>query len=294
MVKLLRDRPVHLQRFPDGIEGEEIYQKRVPQKHPDYLETCLITFPSGRTADALKVTHPSAIAWAAQMGTVTLHPWQVRCPDTEHPDELRIDFDPQPGTGFVEARTIAVDVLKPLLDELGMVGYPKTSGGRGVHVFLRIAADWDFIEVRRAGIALAREIERRAPDAVTTSWWKEERGERVFIDYNQNARDRTFASAYSARKTPIATVSTPLTWAELRRCRPRRLHHRDRARFPGRPRRPVGRHRRECAVDRTVAGDGQGRRGAGPRRYAVSAELPEDAGRATPRAAQQEGRGELG
>ena len=215
MVNLLRDRPVHLQRFPDGIEGEEIYQKRVPQKHPDYLETCLITFPSGRTADALKVTHPSAIAWAAQMGTVTLHPWQVRCPDTEHPDELRIDFDPQPGTGFVEARTVAVDVLKPLLDELGMVGYPKTSGGRGVHVFLRIASEWDFIEVRRAGIALAREVERRAPDAVTTSWWKEERGERVFIDYNQNARDRTFASAYSARKTPIATVSTPLTWVEL-------------------------------------------------------------------------------
>ena len=131
MVNLLRDRPVHLQRFPDGIEGEEIYQKRVPQKHPDYLETCLITFPSGRTADALKVTHPSAIAWAAQMGTVTLHPWQVRCPDTEHPDELRIDLDPQPGTGFKEASAIAVDVLKPLLDELGLVGYPKTSGGRG-------------------------------------------------------------------------------------------------------------------------------------------------------------------
>jgi DNA primase len=139
----------------------------------------------------------------------------VRCPDTEHPDELRIDLDPQPGTGFTEASAIAVDVLKPLLDELGLVGYPKTSGGRGVHVFLRIATDWDFIAVRRAGIALAREVERRAPDAVTTSWWKEERGTRVFIDFNQNARDRTFASAYSARKTPIATVSTPLTWEEL-------------------------------------------------------------------------------
>ena len=216
MVKLLRDRPVHLQRFPDGIDGEEIYQKRVPQKHPDYLQTCTVTFPSGRTADALKVTHPAAIAWAAQMGSVTLHPWQVRCPDTEHPDELRIDLDPQPGTGFAQAREVAVDVLRPLLDELGLVGYPKTSGGRGVHVFLRIATDWDFIAVRRAGIALAREIERRAPEAVTTSWWKEERGERLFIDYNQNARDRTFASAYSARKTPIATVSTPLTWDELR------------------------------------------------------------------------------
>lgn len=215
MVTLLRDRPVHLQRFPDGIDGEEIYQKRVPQKHPDYLQTCTVTFPSGRTADALKITHPSAIAWAAQMGTVTLHPWQVRCPDTEHPDELRIDLDPQPGTGFRQAREIAVGVLKPVLDDLGLVGYPKTSGGRGVHVFVRIEPDWDFIAVRRAGIALAREVERRAPDAVTTSWWKEERGERLFIDYNQNARDRTFASAYSVRKTPIATVSMPLSWQDL-------------------------------------------------------------------------------
>ena len=215
MVRLLRDRPVHLQRFPDGIDGEEVYQKRVPVKHPDYLETCTVTFPSGRTADALKVTHPSAIAWAAQMGTVTLHPWQVRCPDTEHPDELRIDLDPQPGTGFAQAREIAVDVLKPLLDELGIAGYPKTSGGRGVHVFIRIAPEWDFVDVRRAGIALAREVERRAPDAVTTSWWKEERGERLFVDYNQNARDRTFASAYSPRRTEIATVSTPLSWSEL-------------------------------------------------------------------------------
>ncbi len=161
MLTALRDRPTHLQRFPDGIDGEEIYQKRVPQKHPDYLETCVVRFPSGRTADALKVTHPSAIVWAAQMGTITLHPWQVRCPDTEHPDELRVDLDPQPGTGFKEARAIAVDVLKPLLDEIGLIGYPKTSGGRGVHVFVRIKTDWDFIVVRRAGIALAREVERR-------------------------------------------------------------------------------------------------------------------------------------
>src|SRR5271170_6573475 len=215
MLTSLRDPPTHLQRFPDGIDGEEIYQKRIPQHHPDYLQTCRVTLPSGRTADALKVTHPAAIVWAAQMGTVTLHPWQVRCPDTEHPDELRIDLDPQPGTGFAEARAVAADVLRPLLDELGLVGYPKTSGGRGVHVFLRIKTDWDFIQVRRAGIALAREVERRAPDAVTTSWWKEERGERIFIDFNQNARDRTFASAYSVRRTQIATVSMPLSWDAL-------------------------------------------------------------------------------
>lgn len=215
MLAPLRDRPTHLQRFPDGIDGEEIYQKRVPKHHPDYLQTCRITFPSGRTADALMVTHPAAIVWAAQMGTVTLHPWQVRCPDTEHPDELRIDLDPQPGTGFREARTVAVEVLRPLLDELGLTGYAKTSGGRGVHVFLRIATDWDFVAVRRAGIALAREVERRAPEQVTTSWWKEERGQRIFIDFNQNARDRTMASPYSVRRTPIATVSMPLSWDDL-------------------------------------------------------------------------------
>ena len=215
MLTALRDRPTHLQRFPDGIDGEQIYQKRVPDKHPDYLKTCRVAFPSGRTADALLVTHPSAIIWAAQMGAITLHPWQVRCPDTDHPDELRIDLDPQPGTGFADARTVAVDILRPLLDELGLVGYPKTSGGRGVHVFLRIATEWDFVAVRRAGIALAREIERRAPALVTTAWWKEERGAKLFVDYNQNARDRTFAAAYSVRPTPIASVSTPLTWAEL-------------------------------------------------------------------------------
>lgn len=215
MLTTLRDRPTHLQRFPDGIDGEMIYQKRVAEKHPDYLQTCRITFPSGRTADALMPTHPSAVVWAAQMGSITLHPWQVRCPDTDHPDELRIDLDPQPGTSFAQARAVAVDILKPLLDELGLVGYPKTSGGRGVHVFLRITPDWDFIAVRHAGIALAREVERRSPDLVTTAWWKEERGQRIFIDYNQNARDRTFAAAYSVRPTPIATVSTPLTWTEL-------------------------------------------------------------------------------
>jgi DNA ligase D len=215
MLSALRDRPTHLQRFPDGIDGEEIYQKRLPRHHPDYLEACRVTFPSGRTADVLRVTHRAAIVWAAQMGTITLHPWQVRCPDTDHPDELRIDLDPQPGVAFAEARAVAVDVLRPLLDELGLAGYPKTSGGRGIHVFLRIATDWDFVTVRRAGIALAREIERRAPDAVTTAWWKEERGARVFVDFNQNARDRTMASAYSVRPTPMATVSMPLTWDEL-------------------------------------------------------------------------------
>ncbi|OBY29872.1 DNA polymerase domain-containing protein [Mycolicibacter kumamotonensis] len=215
LLQALRDRPTHLQRFPDGIEGDEVYQKRLPRGHPDYLESCRVTFPSGRTADALKVTRPADIVWAVQMSTVTLHPWPVRCPDTDHPDELRIDLDPQPGTGFAQARAVALEAVRPLLAELGLVGYVKTSGGRGLHVYLRIKPGWDFIAVRRAGIALAREIERRAPEAVTTSWWKEERGARIFVDFNQNARDRTMASAYSVRATPIATVSTPLTWDEL-------------------------------------------------------------------------------
>lgn len=215
MMSAVRNRPTHLQRFPDGIDGEEIYQKRLPKHFPDYLDSCEVTFPSGRTAEVLRVTKPAAIVWAAQMGTVTLHPWQVRYPDLDHPDELRIDLDPQPGTGFDEAKAVALDVLRPLLDELGFAAYPKTSGGRGIHVYLRVEPRWDFIEVRRAGIALAREVERRAPQQVTTSWWKEERGERIFIDFNQNARDRTMASAYSVRRTPIATVSTPLTWDEL-------------------------------------------------------------------------------
>ncbi|MBC2642461.1 MULTISPECIES: DNA polymerase domain-containing protein [unclassified Rhodococcus (in: high G+C Gram-positive bacteria)] len=211
----LVDRPTHLQRFPDGVEGEEIYQKRVPAKRPDHVESCEVTFPSGRTADVLRVRSAANIVWAANLGSITFHPWAVRCPDVDHPDELRIDLDPQPGTGFDDARAVALDVLRPLLDELGLVGYPKTSGGRGLHVYLHIEPRWDFIEVRRAGIALAREIERRSGDRATTSWWKEERGERIFLDFNQNARDKTIASAYSARKTPIATVSTPVTWDEL-------------------------------------------------------------------------------
>lgn len=211
----LRDRPTYLQRFPDGITGEEVYQKRVPAKHPEHLQTCRITFPSGRTADALRPRHAADIVWAAQMGTVTFHPWHARCADVDHPDELRIDLDPQPGTGFDEARAVALEVVAPLLDELGLVGFPKTSGGRGVHIYVRIEPRWTFTQVRRAAIAFAREVERGAGGRVTTAWWKEQRGAQIFVDYNQNARDRTIASAYSVRKTPRATVSTPVTWAEL-------------------------------------------------------------------------------
>ncbi len=215
IVRALRDRPTYLQRFPEGIEGEEIYQKRLPPRVPDHVRSCRVTFPSGRHADALRVTNPADVVWGANLGCVTFHPWHARCVDVDHPDELRIDLDPQPGTGFADARTVALKVVRPVLSDLGYVGFPKASGGRGVHIYVRIQPRWTFVEVRRAAIALAREIERRAGGSVTTAWWKEQRGEQVFIDYNQNARDRTIASAYSVRKTARATVSTPLTWDEL-------------------------------------------------------------------------------
>ncbi len=215
LVRALRNRPTYLQRFPDGVEGEEVYQKRLPPKVPAHVQSCRVTFPSGRHADALKVTNPADVVWAANLGCVTFHPWHARCADVEHPDELRIDLDPQPGTDFADAAGVAVDVVQPLLAELGYRGYPKTSGGRGVHVYVRIEPRWTFTQVRRAAIAFAREVERRAGGRVTTAWWKEQRGEAVFVDFNQNARDRTIASAYSARRTPIATVSTPLQWEEL-------------------------------------------------------------------------------
>ncbi|NLT54092.1 MAG: DNA polymerase domain-containing protein [Actinomycetales bacterium] len=215
ILRALRDRPTYLQRFPGGIESEEIYQKRLPPRTPDHVQSCRVTFPSGRHADALRVTCPADVVWAANLGTVTFHPWHARCSDVDRPDELRIDLDPQPGTGFDEARAIALDVVRPLLADLGYTGFPKTSGGRGVHVYLRIEPRWTFVELRRAAIALAREVERRAGGRVTTAWWKEQRGEAVFVDYNQNARDRTIAAAYAARRTPRATVSTPLTWDEL-------------------------------------------------------------------------------
>ncbi len=214
IVRALFERPTQLKRHPDGAEGEPIYQKRVPQHRPEWIETARVTFPSGRHADELCVTELAAVAWAANLGTIDFHPWPSRRTDTEHPDELRIDIDPQPGTTFADAKRVAATV-RELLAEIGFVGWPKTSGNRGVHVYCRIEPSWGFRDVRRAALAFAREVERRLPEIVTTAWWKEERGERVFIDYNQNARDRTIASAYSVRARPDATVSAPVTWDEL-------------------------------------------------------------------------------
>jgi DNA ligase D len=215
IVRALRNRPTTLQRFPEGIGGEAFYQKRIPAKGvPPWVTTARITFPSGRPADELAPADLAHVAWAAQLGAIVFHPWPVRGDRPDNPDELRIDLDPQPGVAFAAAVEVAAE-LKNIFGELGWVAFPKTSGGRGIHVYVRIRPEWTFVQVRRAAIALGREVERRRPDIATTSWWKEERGDRVFLDFNQMARDRTIACAYSLRANRRATVSAPVTWDEL-------------------------------------------------------------------------------
>jgi DNA ligase D-like protein (predicted polymerase) len=226
IMRALDRRPTTLERWPKGVHpgivlstrerggGDAFFQKRVPKGAPEYLETARIAFPSGRFADEIAPTEIAVVAWAAQMGTITFHPWPVRREDVDHPDELRIDLDPQPGTDFADAVRVAA-TARELLADLGYVGFPKTSGGRGVHIYVRIEPRWSFTDVRHAAIAFGRELERRLPGQVTTKWWKEERGECIFVDYNQNARDRTIASAYSIRPKPGAPVSAPVHWDEL-------------------------------------------------------------------------------
>ncbi|MFF7249667.1 non-homologous end-joining DNA ligase [Embleya sp. NPDC008237] len=214
MLRGLRDRPTTLQRFPDGVDGESFFQKRVPKSLPEWIPTARITFPSGRHADEMAPDSVAALVWAGNLGCLTFHPWPVRRSATEHPDELRIDLDPQPGTDFADA-VRAAHAMREVLADYGLTAWPKTSGGRGLHLYVPVRPEWEFTEVRRAVIALARELEARMPDRVTTAWWKEERGERIFVDYNQMARDRTIAAAYSPRPTARATVSAPLTWDEV-------------------------------------------------------------------------------
>src|SRR3990170_858159 len=226
IMRALAWRPTTLERWPKGVHpgivvstrekggGDAFFQKRIPRGAPDYVETARIQFPSGRHADEICPTEVAVVGWAAQMGTITFHPWPVRSDDVDHPDELRIDLDPQPGTDFEDAVRVAAEA-RLLLGELGYTGFPKTSGGRGVHIYVRIEPRWTFTDVRHAAIAFGRELERRLPGQVTTNWWREERGERIFIDYNQNARDRTIASAYSVRPKAGAPVSAPVTWDEL-------------------------------------------------------------------------------
>ncbi|WP_410670264.1 non-homologous end-joining DNA ligase [Amycolatopsis sp. cmx-4-68] len=216
IVNALRERPCMLHRFPSGVAGEKVHQKRVPNGAPPWLETVRVTFPRyNRHADELCVTELAHVAWAVQMSTVEFHPWNSRRADTEKPDEWRIDLDPMPDCGFDRVRKVA-HVVHEVLDELGAVGWPKTSGGRGLHVYVRIEPRWGFSDVRRAALAFAREVERRAPDDVTTTWWRKDRDPRLlFVDYNQNARDHTIASAYSVRGNPEGTVSTPIRWDEI-------------------------------------------------------------------------------
>jgi bifunctional non-homologous end joining protein LigD len=214
----IRDRPIVLKRFVNGAEAEPFYQKRAPDKRPAWLRTVTLSFPSGRTAEEVVVDDVAGLAWVVNLGCIELHPHAVRSADLEHPDELRIDLDPGPGVEFADVRRVALEV-RALLTELGLVGFVKTSGSRGMHVLVRIAPRHGFSEVRRAALAFSREIERRAPQLATSKWWKEER-HGVFLDYNQNAKDRTTSSAFSVRPLPDARVSMPLAWEEVADCDP--------------------------------------------------------------------------
>jgi bifunctional non-homologous end joining protein LigD len=212
------DRPMALKRFVNGAESEPFFQKRAPEKRPDWIQTAELRFPSGRTADEVVVSDEAALAWVINLGCIDLNPHPVRLFDLDHPDELRVDLDPVPGVQWPQIRDVAL-VAREVLADFGLTGWPKTSGSRGLHVYARIQTRWSFSEVRLAAVAVAREIERRAPDIATSKWWKEER-HGVFVDYNQNAKDRTVASAYSIRPVPDARVSAPLTWDEVPSCDP--------------------------------------------------------------------------
>jgi DNA ligase D len=216
IVRALAERPCMMHRFPEGVSGEKVHQKRVPHGAPPGLETVEVTFPRyHRTADELCVTELAQVIWAVQMSTVEFHPWNSRRADTEKPDEWRIDLDPGPACPWSRVQRV-VPGVHDVLDELGAVGWPKTSGGKGMHVYVRIPPRWGFSDVRRAALAFAREVERRLPDDVTTTWWRKDRDPAdLFVDYNQNARDHTIAAAYSVRGNPIGTVSTPIRWDEV-------------------------------------------------------------------------------
>ena len=209
----LRDRPTVLKRFPNGAAAEPFFQKRIPDSAPDWLQTAEVTFPSGRTARELLPNDAAHLVWGVNLGVIDWNPWQARAADLDHPDELRVDLDPTPEASWDDVRRVAL-VAGEVLTDHGLTGYPKTSGSRGIHINVRVLPDRDYVEVRRAALALAREIERRAPTLASSKWWKEER-HGVFVDYNQNMRDRTVASAYSVRPTPDARVSTPLNWNEV-------------------------------------------------------------------------------
>ena len=222
IVRALRERPCMMHRFPSGVSGDKVHQKRLPRGAPDWVQTVRVYFPRySRHADELCVTELASVIWSVQMSTVEFHPWNSRRTDVEVPDEWRIDLDPMPDCGFDRVRRVA-HVAHEVLDELGAVGWPKTSGGSGLHIYVRIEPEYGFSDVRRAALAFAREVERRAPEDVTTTWWRKDRApDKLFVDYNQNARDHTIASAYSVRGNAEATVSTPIRWDEIDDVHPR-------------------------------------------------------------------------
>ncbi len=283
VVRHLRERPTVMKRWVDGVQGKPFFQKRVPNGAPEWLETATVTFPSGRHARELVPNDVAHLVWGVNLGVIDWNPWPVRRADLDHPDELRIDLDPGPEVDFATVRRVALTV-RDVLEEHELRGYPKTSGSRGIHVFVRTTPEHEFSEMRRAALALAREVERRMPGEATSRWWKEERVG-VFIDYNQNARDRTVASAYSVRAVPDARVSCPLsgtrwpTWS-------RRAADRHGAQAPARARRSAGHDRRAPRLAGAAAGAGGARRARGSRRCALAPALPQADGRAPPRAAE--------
>ena len=267
----IRDRPLVLKRFVDGAEGEAFYQKRAPAKRPSWLRTVTLSFPSGRKAEEVVVDDAAGLAWIVNLGCIELHPHPVRSGDLEHPDELRVDLDPGPGVAWDDVRRVALEV-KSFLDEMGLRGWPKTSGSRGMHVNVRIEQRWTFVEVRRAALALSRAVERRLPALASSKWWKEER-HGVFLDYNQNAKDRTTCSAYSVRPASRRPCVHAASLARGPRLRPSRLHRAHDSQALRGARRPARRHRRRAGFARKAAGTRGRRRSGRSRRRTLASTL---------------------
>ena len=283
LMRTMGGRPVLMQRFPQGASGKSFFQKRVPDGAPDWLETTTVETVNGTPSRALVAADVAHVAWAVNLACLGFHVWPNRADDPDHADELRLDLDPQPGTGFKEA-VAAAHELKALLDELGIAGFPKTTGNRGLHVYVRLEPKWDSYQVRSAAVAVARELERRRPDILTAAWWKEERGERIFIDYNQNAPHKTVFGAWSVRARKGAQVSTPLQLGRARRRRSRRADAGHGSGAPGARRRSVGRD--GTAVAGAAAGHARARHGGWVARRAVASGLSEAAERAAARRAE--------
>ena len=280
LLQAVGGRPTLMQRFPNGVKGNSFFQKRVPENIPDWLQTTTVATPNGTTSRALVLADLAHVLWAVNLGCLGFHTWPCLAADPAHTDELRIDLDPVSGIGFDAIREAALEV-RALLDEVGVASFPKTTGSKGIHVYARLEPRWDSYDVRAAAVALARELERRRPDLLTAAWWKEERGKRVFIDFNQNAPHKTVFAPWSVRSRVGAQVSTPMSWDEVATVRPDELTLDDRARPRRRRGQPVGRHERRSAVDRRPARVVRARSGRRLDGCTLAAGVPEAAERAT-------------